>query len=285
MPRSPSQSSALHHGLSGYLSDSAKDSYTSEEYYSWIHPQTSPTSTLHRAAALVAADATLPRSSRHPRVARKLSADSIMDYRTYQMEEPPELLNDPKYMMLMASAPRSGGTTRPALGTTAVRSRQYIATSEVDKAARISELQLARKPMQVRPEDFHLYQPDMELEGKAGAYERSLQGLLYIHLFCGHGLKSSRTVLRDLYCVLEVDAINKARTMIRTGAINFDWDEEFDLDLDMGRELSFLVYSWDPNTRHRLCFSGTIGLHAFLEGGNNQKIALKLEPKGILYLI
>ncbi|ELU03331.1 hypothetical protein CAPTEDRAFT_35861, partial [Capitella teleta] len=111
-----------------------------------------------------------------------------------------------------------------------------------------------------------------------------VDGQLAVHILCGHGLKSSRTMLRDLYCVLEVDSVNKARTMIRTGAINFDWDEAFDVDIENAREMSFLIFSWDPNTRHRLCFSSTLGLQAFLQCGISQKLALKLEPKGILYL-
>ena len=229
------------------------------------------------------------------------------------MEEPGELMADQKYMMIMQGGAGTAGSAAmstsspsstlgratssgsqkapyPSLGTAAVRSRLHQQQSGVadsapveapTKKSSVRDLQLSRKPLQIRPEDFRLYQPDMEADMKP---DRHLNGVLYVHLYCGHGLKSSRTVLRDLYCVLELDGVNRARTMIRTGAINFDWDEEFDLDLDTGRELSFLVYSWDPNTRHRLCFSGTIGLHAFLEAGTAQKIALKLEPKGILYL-
>ena len=314
------------------MSDSA--TYTSEEYYTYLHNHTSPTNTLghHHATSprhvnMTAGDVTLPRSGvgtssmrhsnpphyqhhqTHPRVGRKLSADSLMDYRTYQMEESGELMADQRYMMIMQGMPPPGGAASrlatgqkgsyPTLGTAAVRSRLHsqpqhspqpqhqqgvadsIPVEAPTKKASVKDLQLSRKPLQIRPEDFRLYQPELEAEIKP---DRCLNGVLYVHLYCGHGLKSSRTVLRDLYCVLELDGVNRARTMIRTGAINFDWDEEFDLDLETGRELSFLVYSWDPNTRHRLCFSGTICLHAFLEAGTAQKIALKLEPKGILYL-
>jgi len=135
--------------------------------------------------------------------------------------------------------------------------------------------------LQVRVEDYRLFQP--VVENKRVPVDRPVDGLLSIHILCGHGLKSSRTMLRDLYCVIEVDSLNKARTMIRTGAINFDWDEEFDIDLESSREVSFLVYSWDPNTRHRLCFSGLIMLQSLLQYGSAQKIGLKLEPKGTLY--
>ena len=36
---------------------------------------------------------------------------------------------------------------------------------------------------------------------------------------------------RDLYCVVEVDHVHKARTVVRSGGLNFDWDERFQLDL------------------------------------------------------
>lgn len=59
---------------------------------------------------------------------------------------------------------------------------------------------------------------------------------------------------RDLYCVLECDRIHKARTVVRSGDLVFDWDETFELDLFNSRELDFLVYSWDPQYRHKLCY-------------------------------
>ena len=78
-----------------------------------------------------------------------------------------------------------------------------------------------------------------------------------------------------------MDAVSRARTMVRTGAINFDWDESFDVDVDSARRLSFLVYSWDPHVRHRLCFSGVVPLGQLLEGPR-QRLAVALEPNGVL---
>ena len=60
--------------------------------------------------------------------------------------------------------------------------------------------------------------------------------------------------LRDLYCVLECDRVHKARTVVRTGDLVFDWDETFELDLVDNRELDLLIYSWDPQYRHKLCY-------------------------------
>ncbi len=254
-----------------------KDSYTSEEYWSWIQRHTSPTSTMQKP------ETTLPRPTPRvgrPRVSRKMSADSLLEYRTYQMEDSTE--GSPAQRTLPHRSTSKPSQTAQ-MHEVHTLSRGRPPSMELDsKTGKAKDLGLARKPLQIRTEEFKLYQPD--LEDRKAKFDHSIDGLFCVHLFCGHGLKSSRTMLRDLYCVIEVDSINKARTMIRTGAINFDWDEAFDIELENAHEMSFLIYSWDPNTRHRLCFSGTVGLQALLHYGNHQKIALKLEPKGILYL-
>ena len=58
--------------------------------------------------------------------------------------------------------------------------------------------------------------------------------------------------------MLECDRVHKARTVVRTGDLVFDWDETFELDLVSNRELDFLIYSWDPQYRHKLCYKGSV---------------------------
>ena len=75
-----------------------------------------------------------------------------------------------------------------------------------------------------------------------------LSGLLNLHLLSGRGLRTGGRTrrIRDLYCVVEVDHIHKARTVVRSGGINFDWDERYDTiqisrqDIwnDLGRKLA-----------------------------------------------
>ena len=264
-----------------------RESYTSEEYWSYRHgpPHAQPHTSMHKPTQHIPTEATLPRTGRgpRPRVTRKLSADSLLDYRTYQLEDHDlhqgQDLGGRNQKVSHMYGPSGGSMTLS-------RSRQSMSSAsdtESKSVSRMKDLQLARKPLQIRTEDFKFYQPD--LDDRKAKFEKPKMGSLAVHIYCGHGLKSSRTVLRDLYCVVEVDSVNKARTMIRTGAINFDWDEGFEIDLDSAREMSFLIYSWDPNTRHRLCFSSTVGLQAFFATHTvAQKIALKLEPKGIMYL-
>lgn len=111
--------------------------------------------------------------------------------------------------------------------------------------------------------------------------------------------------------MLECDRVHKARTVVRTGDLVFDWDETFELDLVSNRELDFLIYSWDPQYRHKLCYKGSVSplpgvsrclfygsiaisvtapscaqvhLSSLLRQSPIHQLALKIEPRGTLYL-
>lgn len=217
-----------------------------------------------------------------PRLTRHSSADtpSFM-YSTYQHED------------LTAGGAVGGAVAMSIAGgmpvSTSQTSMQLAKHGESSMASsrpvsgRLRDLHLTRKPLHIPYSEFEPYKADMrkrvELTRAGG-----LDGLLSIHIMSGQGLKSSKTSLRDLYCVVAVDSLNKARTMIRTGAINFDWDEAFDVDLEDAKEVSFLIYHWDPNYKHRLCFHGSILLPGYVHSGHKRYVAIKLEPKGILFV-
>jgi hypothetical protein len=84
--------------------------------------------------------------------------------------------------------------------------------------------------------------------------------------------------------VLECDRVHKARTVVRTGDLMFDWDENFELDLVGNRQLDFLVYSWDPQYRHKLCYKGSVHLATLLKESPIHQLAVKVEPRGTIYL-
>ena len=163
--------------------------------------------------------------------------------------------------------------------------------------------QLKEEPLRIRVEDFHphsarevqkfskryvkdddnkCFMESSDLEQK----EEGIEGLMYIKLFCGHGLKSSkRTIMRDLYCVISSDGINKARTATKTGALNFDWDEDFEVELDDAHLVGFSIYNWDPVARQKLCFIARLVISEFLSiHGNHRRLAMKLHPTGTLYV-
>ncbi|CAB4069131.1 SYDE [Lepeophtheirus salmonis] len=117
------------------------------------------------------------------------------------------------------------------------------------------------------PADFIKYKSEVMPE--SGGIR--LSGILSLHLLSGRGLRTGGRTrrIRDLYCVVEVDHIHKARTVVRTNNL----------------EVEFLIYSWDPQLRHRLCYRSSLRLATlFGKGHTFQQVALRLHPAGTLYL-
>ncbi|VVC93541.1 unnamed protein product [Leptidea sinapis] len=123
-----------------------------------------------------------------------------------------------------------------------------------------------------------------------------VSGMLWVHLLAGRGLRPSPSgsspgsppsgplappqppvAPRDLYCVLECDRV-------RTGELQFDWDESFELELVENRQLDVLVYSWDPQHRHKLCYRGAVTLPHLLARSPDHQLAIRMEPRGTLYV-
>lgn len=177
--------------------------------------------------------------------------------------------------------------------------------SETSSAANATSLKtpLTRQPLKIRSEEFRPYRstsatrshqrkPDVEDVG-------GLDGVLSVHVYCGYGLRIAPTVLRDLYCVVGVDSVNRARTAVQSGAVNFDWDELFDIDIIGARTVTFNVYNWSRGTKQKLYFTGTVDLSDYViatsaaasaaAAGDSgvrqpQRLALRLDPTGILYI-
>ncbi|XP_071117302.1 rho GTPase-activating protein 100F-like isoform X1 [Haliotis cracherodii] len=225
----------------------------------------------------------------HARLARKTSTDSsgLVFRPPYQQtpgDESTESSPEQRF------GPPAQGAGRGSMVAGGVAGGLPISTSQssgleggIRPASRFRDLQFTKKPLHIPYSEFEPYKADIrkrvEISRTSG-----LDGLLGIHVMSGQGLKSSKTSLRDLYCVVAVDSINKARTMIRTGAINFDWDEAFDVELEDSKEVSFLIYHWDPNYKHRLCFHGSVLLPGYVLSGQKKFVAIKMEPKGILFV-
>ena len=128
----------------------------------------------------------------------------------------------------------------------------------------------------IDPSGFQQYGP--ELRSTAAQHQRSTEnqagysGLLVIHLLGVRGLQVEPSVSqspaqateRNLYCVVECDRVYKARTVAvqsqESNTMNFDWDEIFDIDMFDTKEVTFLFYTWNPSSRHKLCSKGTIHL-------------------------
>ncbi|KAL8575304.1 hypothetical protein ACOMHN_003138 [Nucella lapillus] len=247
-----------------------------------------------------------------PRLVRKSSMESPYLYRQFTLEDGLEAAKEQQQRALSSSVPLGAGAgvvgaaagpsqrqglisgglplstshgTVPTATTAADRSKQLQAADSGSRssAVRLRDLHFSRKPLHIPYSEFEPYKADIHKRVETSRAV-GLDGMLNIHIMSGQGLKSSKTSLRDLYCVVAVDSLNKARTMIRTGAINFDWDEAFDVDLEDSKEVSFLIYHWDPSYKHRLCFHGSVLLPGYVTSGQRRYVAIKMEPKGILFV-
>ncbi|XP_055678741.1 rho GTPase-activating protein 100F isoform X8 [Lutzomyia longipalpis] len=143
-----------------------------------------------------------------------------------------------------------------------------------------------QRQIDINPAEFVKYKLDKPVMDVNG-----ISGMLWIHLLAGRGLRATpegtqtpQPAVRDLYCVLECDRVHKARTVVRSGDLQFDWDESFELDLVCNRQLDVLVYSWDPQHRHKLCYRGAVSLATILRQSPLHQLALKVEPRGTIYL-
>lgn len=141
------------------------------------------------------------------------------------------------------------------------------------------------RQIDINPAEFTKYKLDKPIMESQG-----ISGMLWLNLLAGRGLRvtpegvQGNVQIRDLYCVIECDRVHKARTVVRSGDLQFDWDESFELDLVNNKQLDVLVYSWDPQHRHKLCYRGTIAITSLLRTAPIHQLALKVEPRGTIYL-
>ena len=149
---------------------------------------------------------------------------------------------------------------------------------------------LCRPPLQLRTDLFRHY-PSSVPATSAPTTASSLDGLLSVHVYCGRGLTSpgSRAALQELYCVMAVDGVSRARTGVHSGVTNFDWDDRFAVELHSSSALSFGVYSFDSRSgRNRLCFTASVSLPSVIRRGSEEdcreRLSVKLDPRGVLYV-
>lgn len=113
-----------------------------------------------------------------------------------------------------------------------------------------------------------------------------ISGLMSLHFYGAEDLKPPRVDSRDVYCAIQVDSVNKARTALLTCRTSFlDMDHTFNIELENAQHLKLVVFSWEPTPkRNRVCCHGTVMLPTLFRVTRTHQLAVKLEPRGLIYV-
>ncbi|NWV00485.1 SYDE2 protein, partial [Upupa epops] len=113
-----------------------------------------------------------------------------------------------------------------------------------------------------------------------------ISGLMSIHFYGAEDLKPPRIDSKDVFCAIQVDSVNKARTALLTCRTTFlDMDHTFNIDIENAQHLKLVVFSWEPTPRkNRVCCHGTVALPTLFRVTKTHQLAVKLEPRGLIYV-
>ncbi|NXK79507.1 SYDE2 protein, partial [Amazona guildingii] len=113
-----------------------------------------------------------------------------------------------------------------------------------------------------------------------------LSGLMSIHFYGAEDLKPPRIDSKDVFCAIQVDSVNKARTALLTCRTTFlDMDHTFNIEIENAQHLKLVVFSWEPTPRkNRVCCHGTVTLPTLFRVAKTHQLAVKLEPRGLIYV-
>ncbi|XP_016418011.1 rho GTPase-activating protein SYDE2-like isoform X1 [Sinocyclocheilus rhinocerous] len=113
-----------------------------------------------------------------------------------------------------------------------------------------------------------------------------ISGLMSLHFYGAEDLKPPRVDSRDVYCAIQVDSVNKARTALLTCRTAFlDMDHTFNIELENAQHLKLVVFSWESiPRRNRVCCHGTVVLPTLFRVSKTHQLAVRLEPRGMIYV-
>ncbi|KAL3203557.1 hypothetical protein MRX96_011926 [Rhipicephalus microplus] len=258
--------------------------FSSSEYRAWMRRAPSTSALYERVGRLSSTASSTGLSGRamvHPQLSSSSSATSSLRRPLPRVAHSAESLLDSLRQVnhvtetlfeISLDLGSSGSSLRP-MGRSS--SLLFPRPLRLPHAMSLDYVRAEDRALCLNPREFLKYRPEKESESVlAGAFS----GLLWLHLLGARGLRGHGP--RDLYCVIETDRAHKARTVVRSGDHSFDWDEVFELDLVDNTTVSFLLYSWDPQSRHKLCYKGTVHLLSALREAPAHSLALRLEPRG-----
>uniref|UniRef100_A0A8C3X521 Synapse defective Rho GTPase homolog 2 n=1 Tax=Catagonus wagneri TaxID=51154 RepID=A0A8C3X521_9CETA len=113
-----------------------------------------------------------------------------------------------------------------------------------------------------------------------------VSGLMSVHFYGAEGLKPPRMDSKDVFCAIQVDSVNRARTALLTCRTTFlDMDHTFNIEIENAQHLKLVVFSWEPTPRkNRVCCHGTVVLPTLFRVTKTHQLAVKLEPRGLIYV-
>ncbi|XP_067394649.1 rho GTPase-activating protein SYDE2 [Emydura macquarii macquarii] len=113
-----------------------------------------------------------------------------------------------------------------------------------------------------------------------------ISGLMSVHFYGAEDLKPPRMDSKDVFCAIQVDSVNKARTALLTCRTTFlDMDHTFNIEIENAQHLKLVVFSWEPTPRkNRVCCHGTVALPTLFRVTKTHQLAVKLEPRGLIYV-
>uniref|UniRef100_A0A8C5P1W3 Synapse defective 1, Rho GTPase, homolog 2 (C. elegans) n=1 Tax=Jaculus jaculus TaxID=51337 RepID=A0A8C5P1W3_JACJA len=113
-----------------------------------------------------------------------------------------------------------------------------------------------------------------------------ISGLMSVHFYGAEDLKPPRIDSKDVFCAIQVDSVNKARTALLTCRTTFlDMDHTFNIEIENAQHLKLVVFSWEPTPRkNRVCCHGTVTLPTLFRVTRTHQLAVKLEPRGLIYV-
>uniref|UniRef100_A0A8D2AHC9 Synapse defective Rho GTPase homolog 2 n=1 Tax=Sciurus vulgaris TaxID=55149 RepID=A0A8D2AHC9_SCIVU len=113
-----------------------------------------------------------------------------------------------------------------------------------------------------------------------------ISGLMSVHFYGAEDLKPPRIDSKDVFCAIQVDSVNKARTALLTCRTTFlDMDHTFNIEIENAQHLKLVVFSWEPTPRkNKVCCHGTVVLPTLFRVTKTHQLAVKLEPRGLIYV-
>ncbi|XP_070563974.1 rho GTPase-activating protein 100F-like [Ptychodera flava] len=154
----------------------------------------------------------------------------------------------------------------------------------MSKSGKVEHRSSVGKPLEIDLTGFMKYRRDSQPKVKGDIF--TLSGILSLRIHGGRKLATLRNQSRELFCVVEVDSEAKARTYTVTAKDEFTWDENFEIELENSTEINIMVYCQEGDSKCKICYKGILRLVPLFRDQKNavHQLALKLEPRGLLYL-